>query len=66
MKEFSCFYCLVGVQVVFLSKFCEWELVLMAGNPIVQCGARNLDLKAAAHCPLCHADRMALVVVGEG
>ena len=65
MEEASCSDDLVGVEGVFLTKFCERELVLVVFDPIVQCGAWNLDFKAAAHRPLGHADRMALVVVGE-
>ena len=56
---------LVGVEVVFLSEAGCGELVLMLFYPVIQGGAGNLDLETAAHCPLCHADRVTLVIVCE-
>ena len=65
VKELPGSYGLVGVEGVFLSKLCEWELILVTGNPVIQCRTWDLDFMSAAHCSLCHADCMALVVVGE-
>lgn len=65
VKEPSCSDDLVGVEVVLLSEFCEWELVFVAGNPVPKGGHGYLCLESSAHCSNCHIQGVALVVVSE-
>lgn len=65
VEKAPCSDCLVGVEVIFLSQFCEGELGFVAGNPVPKSGHGNFSFVLSAHCSYCHIQGVALVVVCE-
>ena len=65
VKKAPGFYGLVGVEVVFLSEFCEGEFFTIALDPIPKSGHGYFCLVSSAHGSYCHVQGVTHIIIGE-